>query len=336
MESKVWGVNAMYRDGNGQPYGLVTNIQKYTIHDGPGIRTEIFFKGCNMHCLWCSNPETIDPRQQIGVYPKKCVGCGSCVEVCPQGGAPIVFGPEGLEAVRMNDACRACLKCADECPGRAIMVWGDRMTVPELMKIIREDRSFYEKSGGGVTLSGGEVLMQWEFARELLKACQAEGIHTCVESALNFPPEPVDGVMEYTDLLIADIKHMDSKKHEEATGLGNQRVLDNLKRLAGQGKPMVLRTPVIPDYNDSEEAIAAIGAFIQKELGGKVVQYQLLPYRKMGTEKHAALGQHYPMGDDYVPPEREVWEENLTRLVAMLQERFGLPAVAGSGQKLEL
>ena len=326
----------IYRNENGQPYGLVTNIQKYTIHDGPGIRTEIFFKGCNMHCLWCSNPETIDPRQQIGVYPKKCVGCGSCVEVCPQGGKPIVFGPNGLEVIRMDDFCRTCLKCAEECPGRAIMVWGDKMTVPELMKIIEEDRSFYEKSGGGVTLSGGEALVQWEFVRELLKACKEAGIHTCVESALNLPPEPVNAVAPYVDLWISDIKHMDSEKHKAATGLGNERVLENLKRLASQNQRVVLRTPVIPDYNDSEEAIAAIGAFVRDEMQGRVVQYQLLPYRKMGTEKHATLGQHYPMGDDYVPPEREVWEANLTRLVTMLKERYGLPAVAGSGQKLDV
>lgn len=326
----------MYRDENGRPYGLVTNIQKYTIHDGPGIRTEIFFKGCNMHCLWCSNPETIDPRRQIGVYPKKCVGCGSCVEVCPQGGSPIEFDETGLRAVHMNDLCRECFRCADECPGRAIMVWGDRMTVPELMKIIEEDRSYYESSGGGVTLSGGEVMVQWEFARALLMACREAGIHTCVESALNWPPEQVDQVMAHADLVISDLKHMDSEKHRAATGQGNERVLENLKRLARQGKPIVLRTPVIPDYNDDRASIGAIGAFVRDEMGSRVVQYQLLPYRKMGTEKHATLGQSYPMGDDYVPPEREVWEENLTNLVAMLREEYGLPAAAGSGQKLQL
>lgn len=326
----------IYRDEKGQPYGLVTNIQKYTIHDGPGIRTEIFFKGCNMRCLWCSNPETIDPRQQIGVYPKKCVGCGSCVEVCPREGKPIVFGPEGLERVVMDDFCRTCLKCVDECPGRAIMVWGEKKSIPELMGIIEEDRAFYEKSGGGVTLSGGEALVQWEFVLELLKECRKTGIHTCVESALNLPQEPVDKVMEYTDLLISDIKHMDSEKHKMAAGAGNELILANLRRLAKAGQPMVLRTPVVPGFNDDEDSICAIGAFLRDELGGRVVQYQLLPYRKMGTEKHATLGQHYPMGDDYVPPEREVWEENLKRLVTVLREEYGLPAVAGSGQKLDL
>jgi len=251
----------MYRDENGQPYGLVTNIQKYTIHDGPGIRTEIFFKGCNLHCLWCSNPETIEPRRQIGVYPKKCVGCGSCVEVCPQQGAPIVFGPGGLEAVRMTDACRDCFKCAEECPGRAIMVWGEKMTVPQLMAVIEEDRSYYESSGGGVTLSGGEVLVQAEFAALLLQECKKAGIHTCVESALNFPPETVDAVMQHADLVIADLKHMDGEKHRQATGAGNERILQNLKRLTEQGKSLVLRTPVIPEFNDSMEDMAAIGAF---------------------------------------------------------------------------
>ena len=325
----------MYRDENGRSLGLVTNIQRYTIHDGPGIRTEIFFKGCNLHCLWCSNPETIDPRRQIGVYPKKCVGCGSCVEVCPQGGSPIEFGPGGLVAVHMTDQCRGCFRCADECPGRAIMVWGDPMTVEDLMTIIEKDRSFYEQSGGGVTLSGGEVMVQHEFVQELLAACKAAGIHTCVESALNWPWEQVKEVVTLADLVISDLKHMDSEKHRQATGAGNERVLDNLKKLTAMNKPLVLRTPVIPGYNDSREEVAAMGAFVRDELKNNLVQYQLLPYRKMGTEKHAPLGQSYPLGDDYVPPEREVWEANLRMLVTMLREEYGAPAVAGSGEKLE-
>ncbi len=324
---------------NGEPAGLVTNIQKYTIHDGPGIRTEIFFKGCTMRCKWCSNPETISPLRELGVYPSKCVRddkCGLCVKVCPLDGAPIRFdGEHILASLAMAQACAECLRCADECPGRAIKLWGELMTAEELMKIILEDLSFYRRTGGGVTLNGGEVLVQWEFARELLKRCREQEIHTCVETALNVPTEHMEAVFEYTDLVITDIKHMDPEKHRAYTGAGNELILKNIRRAAELGMKLVIRTPVVPGHNNSDEEIRAVGRFLRDELGGRIVQYQLLPYRKMGTEKYDSLGQPYPMGD-FIPPERSQWEANLLHLASMLQEEFGLPAVPGSGAKLEL
>jgi pyruvate formate lyase activating enzyme len=213
------------------------------------------------------------------------------------------------------------------------MVWGEEMTVPALMKLIEGDRSFYERTGGGVTLNGGEVMLQWEFASLLLKACREAGIHTCVESALNCATDHVEQVLEDTDLLYADIKHMDPEVHKRLTGTGNEQILKNLRRVVELGIPLVVRTPVVPGYNDDEDNIRKIGAFLRDELGGKVLQYQLLPYRKMGTEKYATLNQPYPMGD-YAPPERAVWEANLLRLRDMLADEFGLPATAGSSQKL--
>ena len=165
----------LHKNKAGEPCGLVSNIQKYTIHDGPGIRTEIFFSGCPLHCLWCSNPETLDLRPQIGVYPSKCITldkCGACVKVCPENGAPLTFEDGVLKAVSMMDVCRTCFKCVDACPSRALKQWGELMSVPELMKVIVEDRSFYQKTGGGVTLSGGEVMMQWEFAVDAFAGMQ--------------------------------------------------------------------------------------------------------------------------------------------------------------------
>lgn len=322
----------------GEKCALVYNIQHYTIHDGPGIRTEIFFKGCPMHCLWCSNPESLGPEAQIGVYPAKCMGlsrCGWCLRSCPMGGGgPIRFDDRGLvRAVEMLPDCRGCLRCADACPGRAIMVWGGKMTLPELMKVIESDRSFYKRSGGGVTLNGGEVMLQWEFARELLRECRGRGIHTCVESALLCPREHMEAVLEYTDLLICDIKHMDSESHKSITGAGNAVILGNIKRACAMGVPMVIRTPVVPGYNAGEDELRAIGRFIKEELGGRIVQYQLLPYRRMGTEKYASLNMPYPM-ENYTAPERSVWEAEILRLAEMLREEFGIPAVAGSAQKL--
>jgi len=207
------------------------------------------------------------------------------------------------------------------------------MTLDELMRIIEEDRSFYERSGGGVTLSGGEVMMQHEFAELLLKACKEAGIHTCLESALCCPTEHMESIYLYTDMVITDIKHMDAKKHLEYTGTGNEQILRNIRRTVELGKPLVIRTPVVMGYNDDEANIRATAEFIRDELGGRIVQYQLLPYRKMGTEKYDSLGWEYPMGD-YAPPEREVWERELRRLADMLKSEYNLPAAAGSGQKL--
>ena len=328
----------LHYNSKGEPCGIVTNIQKYTIHDGPGIRTEIFFKGCNMHCLWCSNPETISPRVQIGFYPTKCLSkekCGYCVKFCPKQGQPIEFDGEGvLKAVHMQDGCEACMKCADMCPSRAIKAWGELMTVEQLMKLITEDRSFYQRTGGGVTLNGGEVLLQWEFAAMLLEECKKASIGTCVETALNVPTEHMEAVFKFADYVITDIKHMDSEKHREITGSGNELILKNIRRARQMGKKLIIRTPVVPGYNSDDENIRATGKFLKEELGGNILQYQLLPYRKMGTEKYESIGKPYPF-EDYQAPERSQWEANLLRLAELLRNEFGLPAVAGSSAKVE-
>ena len=330
----------MLYDKDGEPAGLISNIQKYTIHDGPGIRTEIFFKGCNMRCLWCSNPETVSVKPQLGVYPSKCLStqkCGYCLKECPVSGHSTVCHDENgvLSSIHMIQDCYGCYMCAEACPSRAIKLWGELMTQDELMKIIEEDRSFYDRSGGGVTLSGGEVMLQWEFAAMLLKACKDADINTCVETALNCPPEHMEAVYRYTDLVITDIKHMDTKKHLEYTGAGNELILRNIQRTAELGKKLVIRTPVVMGYTSEEANIRAIGGFIRDALGGRVVSYQLLPYRKMGTEKYDSLRQAYPMGD-YAPPDRETWEPELKRLSDMLVSEYGLPAAAGSGGKLDI
>lgn len=322
---------------NQAPIGYVCNIQGYTIHDGPGIRTEIFLQGCPMHCLWCSNPESQGRPPQLGLYPSKCLGesvCGYCAKACPEP-ARLHFDGQGLLSLAETaPGCVDCLRCAQACPADAIKVWGKPMTVTELMTIIERDRAYYEKTGGGVTVSGGEVMVQWAFTAALLEACHQAGIHCCVESALHCDPVHMEAVLAHADLLIADIKHMDSETHRRLTGVGNERILSNLRRAAGLGIPMVIRTPVVMGYNDSEENILAIGRFIRDQLGNAVIQYQLLPYRKMGTEKYAALGVPYPMGD-YQPPERTVWEPRLLALCELLKDQCGIPAVAGSGTKLQ-
>ncbi len=328
----------LHKNAAGQPCALVSNIQKYTIHDGPGIRTEIFFTGCTMRCLWCSNPETIAFKPQIGFYPSKCLSlekCSHCVRVCPLNGAPLEFENGVLKAVHMADTCDTCFKCIDACPSRALKQWGELMTIDELMKVVVEDRSFYQKTGGGVTLNGGEVMVQWEAAEMLLEACKKAKINTCVETALNCPSAHMEAVFKFTDLVITDIKHMDTTKHKALCGVGNELVLENIKKTVEMGKKLVIRTPVVPGYNGDEESIRAIGAFIRDALGNKIVQYQLLPYRKMGTEKYDSLGIPYPMGD-YQPPDRSEWEQNLIRYADILVKEYSVPAVPGSSKKLEL
>ena len=268
--------------------GVIFDIQRYSIHDGPGIRTLVFMKGCPLTCLWCCNPESQDLAQEIMVTPNKCIGCGHCVEVCLTGAArekdPRVARP----------ICTVCGRCIEACPSCARQIVGRSMTINEVIEEIQKDTLFYQNSGGGVTVTGGEPLMQADFVRELLKRSQQKGIHTAIETCGHAKWSDFKRVLQYLDLVLYDIKHMDTRRHKELTGVGNRLILQNARRIAESGKEMVIRVPIIPECDDSPENVRSIAEFARTLKGVKEIH--LLPYHRLGESKYDRLGKTYQLG----------------------------------------
>ncbi len=282
--------------------GIVTDIQRFSIHDGPGIRTTVFFKGCNLRCFWCHNPETLKPQRELQIYPDRCIGCGACFERCPQGAHAMVDG----RRVFYRERCVACGACAETCYAEALVIVGREMTVDAVMQEVLRDRMFYETSGGGITLSGGEPLLQRHFAYAILARCREEGIHTAIETAANVPWEWLEEILQMTDLVMMDIKLLDSDRHREATSVPNERILANAKRLSQQPQPLIVRTPIIPGVNDRPEDVVAIARFIRSFPNLKA--YELLPFHPMASSKYESLGLDY-RARGLKPPSKELMEK---------------------------
>ncbi len=280
----------------GTETGIIFNIQKYSVHDGPGIRTVVFFSGCPLSCKWCSNPESQSGRPQLFYNRNKCITldeCRRCVDVCPEA----AVGAADDRKVRIDrDACSGCLLCAEACPAQALQVYGEKKTVAQVLERVEQDGVFYSRSGGGLTLSGGEPMQQPAFAVALLREARRRRINTAMETSGFCDAEDLLAACEHLNFLLYDIKVMDPDVHREATGVFNERILRNLEKVrrARPQLPILVRTPVIPGVNDSPGAIRAILDFIG---GFENVHYEMLPYHRMGSPKYACIGKDYPMGD---------------------------------------
>lgn len=269
--------------------GIIFNIQRFSIHDGPGIRTTVFLKGCPLDCVWCHNPESKRGTPQLSWAASRCIGCRRCEAVCANG--VHVYGEQG-KAV-LFDQCKVCGACVEACPAAALEIMGREVSAEEVMEEVKSDLPFYENSGGGMTLSGGEPAMQSTFAEELLRQAKEAGIHTAIETAGYIDWKVYERLLPYLDLILFDSKQMDPEKHRRYTGKSNEKIHENLRRLCGKEKTVevIVRTPVIPGYNDEKENFQALAAFLNSL--ERIPRVELLPYNTLAGSKHPRLGLVY-------------------------------------------
>jgi pyruvate formate lyase activating enzyme len=279
---------------------LVTNIQGYSLHDGPGIRTVVFLKGCGLECRWCSNPECISPKPEIGFFKVLCTQCGNCAEVCHQGALVLEAGMPHIDRQR----CTGCGDCSTACTYKALVLYGKAMDANEIFNAVKQDKMFYETSGGGVTISGGEALLQPELVADVFKQCHAAGINTCIETSGNAPASAFKEIIPHTDYVLYDLKIMNPQKHREYTGYPNDRILANALITAKSNPVTLFRMPLIPGINDNAQNIKEIAEFLNG-LGENFRRIELMPYHRLGKGKYDSLNKEYTMPGILAPdPER--------------------------------
>lgn len=294
---------------------MLMDIKRFAVHDGPGIRTTLFLKGCSLRCLWCHNPEGIRAEKQLAYYSHKCIGCGECVKVCSAGAHRI----SEIGHLFTRDSCICCGSCAAVCLGNALTLFGREIHVDEAYRLVTEDAIFYRETGG-VTVSGGEPLLHFAFVKALFTKLKASGIHTAVDTCGNVPWKNFAEVLPLTDLFLYDIKHIDPEAHKMLTGADNRQILENLQKLSDAGANIEIRMPLVPQVNDDEETLHHIGIFLQNL---NITRMTVLPYHSMARSKYTALGMPDTMPDVPSPT-----DEALQKAVEILRH-FGINAISG-------
>lgn len=276
-------------------HGIVSGIQRFSTQDGPGIRTTVFLKGCNLNCFWCHNPECVKSKIELQVFSNKCISCMKCVEVCSKGVHSFEHGIRKL----YRENCKACGKCVNICPSKALQLSGEKFGVEELIKKIDRDSPFYRLNGGGVTFSGGEPLMQKDYLKAVLLECRRKGYNTTLESAFNVPWESIKDINSLVDLFIIDIKTTDEYIHKSTTGVGNNLIMENIRKMDCLGTEMWIRTPIIPGVNDNLNSVLSISGFVKKLKNVK--KLELIPFHKLALNKYNSLGMEYKAWNLEIP-----------------------------------
>ncbi len=287
---------AQERQTGTSPTGTLFDVKRFALHDGPGVRTTVFLKGCPLSCSWCHNPESQSPMPELMFWVDRCVGCGACAAACPNGAISVARG----KALTDRPLCTACGACVDVCPYDARAIAGEAWSLERLVREIEKDTLFYDESGGGVTLSGGEPLAQVSFSISLLSECRKRRIHTAVDTCGHAEWGDLRNVARLADLVLYDVKHADADRHRELTGVTNERILENLRRLDGEGCTLWIRVPVIPGLNDAREDLAVLGGIVA-DLDA-VEAIHLLPYHRGGEAKRERLGRTASLRTEAMDP----------------------------------
>ncbi|MFH1008795.1 MAG: glycyl-radical enzyme activating protein [Candidatus Latescibacterota bacterium] len=283
------------------PKGVIFDIKKFAVHDGPGIRTTVFMKGCPLRCAWCHNPESWKGEPEILFYEQPCIGCGKCFEACPSGALRMEEG----KRVYRRDRCEHCYACVNICYAEATVKCGREVTVAEVLTEVEKDRPFYENSGGGMTVSGGEPMMQAPFVFALMEQAKSAGLHTALDTSGCIQWDVLKRFLKVTDLFLYDLKLVDETRHRAYTGVSNRRILANLRQLSRAGASLLIRMPVVPGYTDGLADVAAAGEFLSS-LDGDRIRVQLLPYHRLAEGKYDQLESVYPLKAVSAPPKEQM------------------------------